>query len=200
MNDPSISENQKNTLRKQALALRAQLPNEAISGAICQHLAQWPVFKAANQVLFYHPFRHEVDLLPLARQFPEKRWYLPAVMSHNHLEFFQYHPEHPLKHGKYGIQEPPATAEPLGSPEAGAILLTPGLMFDQQGYRLGYGKGYFDKFLNTLAQSGQLLIRVGIVPQALVQKRLPVDAWDMPMHFMVTESGILTIDNPSKPD
>lgn len=199
MSNPSLPDHPKKALRQQALDLRSQLPIEAISLDIRSHLSLWPLFEAAGQILFYHPFRNEVDLTPLVEQFPHKRWYLPTVVSKDHLEFFHYHPEHRLNQGKYGIQEPHTDSDRLSAIQPGDILLAPGLMFDRRGYRLGYGKGFFDKFLNTMAQAGHDLIRVGVAPGALVQPLLPADSWDIPMQYIATEVGILFAEGTQSP-
>lgn len=197
MSDFSDSQPSKTKLRKQGLAIRATLPMTAISEQICAQLAAWTLFQQARKVLFYHPIRNEVDLLPLAEQFPDKRWYLPVVANHDHLEFFHYHPQHTLNSGKYGIQEPLTDSDPLHTIHQTDLLLAPGLMFDRQGYRLGYGKGYFDKFFQKLAEAGQQPIRAGIVPSLLFQETLPHDPWDTPMDYLITESGIVGAENTS---
>lgn len=162
---------------------------ESISHAICEHLANGPVFQSARQVLFYHPFRNEVDLLPLAEGFPDKHWALPVVEAADHLAFYRYDPAHPMKTGKYGIWEPHGDAAPLASLDPTDLLIAPGLCFDRHGYRLGYGKGYYDKFLHRLKSEGQLCQLAGVVPNALLHERLPSDAWDIPMHFVLSETG-----------
>lgn len=185
----SESVNSKNVLRQQALQLRAKLPMESISQAICGHLASGPVFQAARQVLFYHPFRNEVDLLPLVVAFPQKHWYLPVVEASDHLAFYRYDPTHPMKIGKYGIWEPHGNAAPLESLAQTDLLIAPGLCFDRHGYRLGYGKGYYDKFLHRLKNEGQLCQLTGVAPDALLHERLPSDDWDIPLDFVLSETG-----------
>jgi len=163
---------------------------EFISAAICGHFRNWQVFQAARQVLFYHPFRNEVDLRPLAIDFPDKHWYLPVLEAADYLAFYRYDPAHPMKSGKYGIWEPHGNASSLGMLAPDDLLIAPGLLFDCLGYRLGYGKGYFDKYLHRLKAQGALCRLAGVAPDALLIDRLPSDEWDIPMEFVLSETGL----------
>jgi len=184
-------------LRKEALALRDALPVETIAESMMEHLKQWPRFQQARAVLFYAAFRREVDLSPLCALSPEKAWYLPAVLPSHEMVFRRVTAETPMWAGAYGIPEPPETATPWSEDNNSTLLLVPGLLFDRQGYRLGYGKGYYDRFLSrteikALAESGTLQ-PVGVVPQALLHAELPHAEWDLPMNFLLTEQGIIPI-------
>ena len=73
------------------------------------------------------------------------------------------------------------TLEPL--PETGCVCLVPGLAFDRAGYRLGYGGGYYDRFLQQHPQ----LIRVGYCPSMHVAETLPREETDCPVQYLITE-------------
>lgn len=189
-----ISESPKPALRKQAIALRATLPMPEISRAIRAQLVTLPEFRNATRVLFYHPFRDEVDFLPLAEAFPGKAWFLPTVEPGHSITFHPYQPEHPLSTGAYGIQEPEKWGDNALTPERlrpDDFMLLPGLLFDLSGYRLGYGKGYFDRFLGAAERMGKSCVTVGGVPEGLLRDALPVDPWDLPVQWIVTEKKIL---------
>lgn len=194
--------NDKSALRKHALSIRLELPIQEISLAICQNLQSWALFHNARQVLFYYPFRGEVDLLSLTSQYPEKKWYLPKVSHENQdMGFFEYRPTQALTSGKYGVLEPSAASVSFNAApqaEQPPIFLIPGLLFDRQGYRLGYGKGYFDRFLARQHPAVFQDRRVGVVPASLCIDSLPQDPWDVPMDFVMTEQGLLSpgSDNP----
>jgi 5-formyltetrahydrofolate cyclo-ligase len=198
----STGKNDKAALRKQALARRDALPVAKISQDVCRHLAEWPVFQRAEQVLFYFPFRNEVDLRPLYYEFPNKAWFLPAVLPSHDMLFRRVEADFALDaaigSGRYGIPEPPAHAAIWHNQGKPALLLTPGLMFDCRGYRLGYGKGYYDRFLSQLAGQADALTRVGIVAEDLLCQTLPHDGWDMPMTYLATECGLREV-GPSQP-
>jgi 5-formyltetrahydrofolate cyclo-ligase len=191
MRDFSASENPKTRLRKDAVVTRGQLPVAAISQAVCQALAAWEPFQAARQVLAYHPFRGEIDLLPLMSDYSEKHWYLPRVSADHVMDFHRYHPDAPLRDGKYGIAEPHPDGAPFEQADAQTLILVPGVLFDRQGYRLGYGKGYYDRFLSHPGMAD--LQRIGIVPAPLLVDALPHDPWDIPMQVLINETGILNV-------
>jgi 5-formyltetrahydrofolate cyclo-ligase len=69
------------------------------------------------------------------------------------------------------------------------LVVIPGVAFDRQGTRLGSGLGYYDRALPTIP----LAYRVGVTLEALVVDRLPVDAWDVPMHLIATEIRLLDV-------
>ena len=84
--------------------------------------------------------------------------------------------------GPYGLREPGGPGLSI-SPD---LWLIPGLAFDQSGTRLGYGKGVYDRLLQTATG-----IRLGVCPACCVAEVLPREAWDVAMHGVVTESGVL---------
>lgn len=82
---------------------------------------------------------------------------------------------------------------PTVDPQNIAGLLIPGLAFDFEGYRLGRGKGYFDRFLK-----GYLGIKIGVVPEAQVFNRLPRDVWDQRMNFIATETRLIEVSQEAE--
>jgi 5-formyltetrahydrofolate cyclo-ligase len=184
----------KKTLRKQAILWRNALSIDSLSREICVVLEAWPVFQQAEQVLSYFPHRQEIDLRPLSLAHPEKAWFLPTVKPSEPstaapptMIFRQYLPDKPLPLNQFGIREPDASAPAWGG-AASTLILVPGLLFDRQGYRLGYGKGYYDRFLS--AQAGHLGA-VGVVPNALIHENIPHEPWDVPLDLLATETGLI---------
>lgn len=194
-----ISESPKSALRKQAIALRSTLPIPEISQTIQERLIRLTQFQRAGRVLIYHPFRQELNFLPLAAQFPEKQWFLPAVEAGEKMAFHPYHPSHSLNEGHYGIHEPlktdksnrvtPAELRPED------VMILPGLLFDRAGYRIGYGKGYFDRFLGQAQTLQTSCVTIGAVPSALLKESLPIDPWDLPAQWILTEFDTLEVPN-----
>jgi 5-formyltetrahydrofolate cyclo-ligase len=200
MNDLPPPNPTKASLRKQALLWRAQLPMAEISLALCARLAAWPVFQRASQVLFYYPFRGEVDLRSLWHEFPQKAWYLPAISPAQDMIFRRVDADLALQPGRYGILEPPATASPWTGPGPATLLLIPGLLYDAQGFRLGYGKGYYDRFLSLPQMQSAACPKVGVAPTALIHPALAHDPWDAPVDFLATEEGVRPVGGlPSLP-
>jgi 5-formyltetrahydrofolate cyclo-ligase len=183
----------KTKLRQQALETRLRLPVADLSRDIREKLADWPLLLAAKRVLFYHPFRQEVDLMPLVGQFSDKSWFLPRTTNEG-LVFLGYSPGQVMESGRYGILEPSESAALYENPDVGDMILLPGLGFDRDGYRLGYGKGYYDRFVATLRKRQASVLLVGISPSTLISTDpLPRDDWDLPVDWLACEHGLISV-------
>ena len=102
-----------------------------------------------------------------------------------------------LERTSFGPRQPRAGTAPV-DPATIELALVPGLCFDEAGTRLGYGRGYFDRFLDRLRPG---VPRVGIAYDALVVARLPCEAHDRGMTHLATESGVrpVTARPPAPP-
>jgi 5-formyltetrahydrofolate cyclo-ligase len=159
--------------------------------SICSWLAAWPVFQRAHSVLTYLPMKNEVDLRPLLADFPDKRWALPRILPgiDGEMMFHRYDPQHLVRH-PFGMEEP-APYLPGLAPETIELVLVPGLAYDRHGWRLGYGGGYYDRFLARFDG-----LRLGVVFADLLVESIPYAPHDMPMHWLVTEHGLLQAGPP----
>lgn len=180
--------NQKQELRKQCRRIRQELgeaARQAASQAICAHLEGWPAFQRAEVILTYMPMRGEVDLTSLFTRQPHKRWLIPRILpEEDHRMVFQpYDPGHLVIH-PFGMAEPAADL-PVIPPGAVELAVVPGLAYDRRGWRLGYGGGYFDRFLKDFTG-----ISLGVIFQALLLESVPHTELDMPVHWLVTEWGV----------
>ena len=132
------------------------------------------------------PIKNEVDLTPLLTRHSEKRWVLPRIIPEedHRMVFHPYDAARLVRH-PFGMAEPAADL-PTVPPEALELVLVPGLAFDRHGWRLGYGGGYYDRFLKGFAG-----ISAGIVFHALLLDDLPHGEFDVPVQWVVTEEGML---------
>ncbi len=176
----------KGALRKWALAVRPNVRagrGAALDAAVRAAISASPHYQDALTVGLYLAMENEVDLEPLIG--PGRRFVAPRTQQAPtpHLTF------HELSAGTetrfWGLREPVASA-PQVEPGQIDLLLVPGLMFDEQGGRLGYGKGFYDRFL---AGSGAA-VTVGVTLDALVVPRLPVAPHDVAVQYLVSESGL----------
>jgi len=101
--------------------------------------------------------------------------------------FHRYVPDNLIIH-PFGMAEPAAHL-PQVSPKEIQLVLTPGLAFDRSGWRLGYGGGYFDRFLKDFGG-----VSVGVVYRDLLLNTIPHGRYDIPMSWLVTEDGIVKVD------
>lgn len=183
----------KSKLRTQCRAQRQALGEETRQRAslqICEHLAAWPVLWQATTIAFYWPMKGEVDLRPLTREFPAKHWLLPRIapQGERRMDFHRYDPARLVVH-PFGMAEPAADLPVVAAPEI-ELVLVPGLAYDRQGWRLGYGGGYYDRFLSRF--NG---ISAGVTYQALVLDTVPHGEHDVAVGWIVTEKGIFWAAN-----
>ncbi|MDL1866703.1 5-formyltetrahydrofolate cyclo-ligase [Betaproteobacteria bacterium PRO4] len=197
MNNPA-SQNWKQQQRARLRELRQQIPveqrllwNDAITAALTQ---KFPVLE--NQKIgFYWPFQGEYDPIP-AMTFLRTcgaTLALPEVIDKGEpLRFIEWWPGVSMKKDRYGILLPDNTQE-----IAVDSMIIPLLGFDEQGYRLGYGSGYFDR---TLAAMNPRPMTIGV---AFEIQRLPTiypQQHDIPMDYIVTEQSVLRrIDSGLEP-
>lgn len=170
---------------------RAAIPTEekkAYDKRIVETIVGLPSFREASTVLLYAPRETEIDLIPLVRVTRKlgKTVAFPRCdVQTNTMQFYVLKPEARLVKGAYGIFEPPADA-PLCETDEKTICILPGLSFAPDGSRLGYGKGYYDRFLE-----GFRGVTVGAVYASMVAKSLPCEPHDIPVQLLVTERGVM---------
>ena len=153
----------------------------------------WPQFQQSDWVLTYMPMRSEVDLTGLLSHYPHKGWIIPRILPASRMQFHRYDPEKLILH-KFGMLEPDP-ASPLISPQEIQLVLVPGLAYDREGWRLGYGGGFYDRFLAEFKG-----ISVGVTFQKLVLPSIPHQGHDIPMQYLVSEQGLLNTMEMSKPE
>jgi 5-formyltetrahydrofolate cyclo-ligase len=136
------------------------------------------------------PIKAEVDLRPLLEQFPQKRWLLPRIRpEENHrMDFHPYDPARLVIH-KFGMAEPAADLPVVPADEI-ELVLVPGLAYDRQGWRLGYGGGYYDRFL-----AGFGGVSVGVTFHDLLLDTVPHSGYDLPVGWIVSETGLFQARN-----
>ena len=122
------------------------------------------------------------------------RLYYPRVTGRGSIVFFPHREGDGWETGPYGIPEPPRPAG--GKPHRGGfdIVVVPGVAFDRRGNRLGHGLGYYDRFLGRMPER---VPKVGLAWAHQLVPEVPVDPWDVPVHAVVTEEGVIRVADPS---
>jgi 5-formyltetrahydrofolate cyclo-ligase len=173
----------KTRLRREQAELRRQaLPGveRAIRRQVEDLVARWP--GEGGLLGVYWPLRHEVDLRRLAAPLPLA---LPAV-SEGQLRYRPWDGHSSLEADDCGIPAPAAAAGELRAPDL-SLLLIPALAIDRQGFRLGYGGGWYDRL--RCQPDWRQVPCLAVLPQACLTARLPHDAWDIPLDGWVSEQG-----------
>lgn len=171
------------TERRDAVAL-TERANAAAS--LAAHVMVRLAFPAASCIAGYFPFRSEFDVLPLLRVLHEsdRALALPVIGgSGERLVFRRYRPADALAINALGIPEPGLEA-PSVEP---THILVPLLAFDDRGYRLGYGGGYYDRTLAAFRAEGRHVASIGIGFDLQRIERVPCDARDERLELIATE-------------
>jgi 5-formyltetrahydrofolate cyclo-ligase len=177
----------KKSLRKSCREKRASLGQDyqhKASLMICRNIEAWSVFQDAVIILSYLPMPDEVDLLPLMESNPQKNWLVPRILPQSRMQFHPYDPGRLLRH-RFGMLEPDPALPVIPSDKI-ELVLTPGLAYDRCGWRLGYGGGFYDRFLS----GQQSLVSLGVTYQDLLLPDLPHHEYDVPVQYIVTENGV----------
>lgn len=188
------SDASKSALRAEYLSLCKNMPRNfstRVDRSVCVMLRMLDVYRKTSLVLAYVPFHEEIDTTPIIRNaFKDgKRVALPVVGPHDaKLRFYEITSLAQVERSGRGLLEPPTpSAQPLGLEDfLGSVCLVPGLVFDGEGYRVGYGAGYYDEFLQFYPGH-----KVGLVRSVQVSSNpLPHDGHDIPVDVLVTEGSV----------
>lgn len=182
-NIPELKEQLRVSCREKRESLGQAYQREA-SLKICNHIEAWSVFQDCAVILSYLPMRSEVDLVTLMQSNPQKKWLVPRILPHSRMSLHPYDPEKLVRH-RFGMLEPDASL-PVFPASQVDLVLTPGLAFDRHGWRLGYGGGFYDRFLSGRHD----LTSLGVTYQALLQQDLPHQDYDVAVQYLVTEDGV----------
>lgn len=186
---PNATPESKDELRIALLARRRALPEELrckAAGEATDIFLEAIRLDAGTPISAYWPIRGEMDPRPLMASLTEcgHPLLLPVVAGEGQpLTFRIWREGEDLNAGPLGTREPSADAPE----ETPGIVIVPLLAFDEAGYRLGYGKGFFDATLAELRRRTPSVIAVGFAYEAQRAERLPRDAWDQPLDWIVTE-------------
>ena len=135
----------------------------------------------------YYPTNYEIDDLNILEFFEKKNFniLLPTIKKNNQMEFFKWTKNDPLKINKYGIPEP--VSSKLYYPD---ILLVPLVGYDNNLNRLGYGGGFYDRYIEKIEKIKKI-VKIGLAFSYQKIKSVPINKYDKKLDFIVTEKEIL---------
>ncbi len=176
----------KETMRaemRRCLRLCKSSDRSLLSANIVERLEANTFFQEAQYIALYLPLATEPDLLPIVKRWAEKAYYAPRVIDQS-LSFARL-PEDcsQLITGPLGNREPDAKAEMLDI-EALSIVFVPGLAFDANGWRLGRGGGYYDRWLRAIPSR---VIKIGVCFTFQMKEAVPHDSHDVRMDAVLTD-------------
>jgi 5-formyltetrahydrofolate cyclo-ligase len=154
-----------------------------------EHLIAHAGFDAARVVLAYAALRFELDPSHAVAQAAAagKTVLLPRMLPESgELSLHVYKPGDELTESGFGVREPLADSERI-APERVDLVLVPAIAFDARGYRLGYGKGFYDRLLPTLVRAE----RIGLAFELSLLPQLPNEDHDIAVQRVVTEKRVI---------
>ncbi len=182
----------KEKLREKYFEKRQSLSNEYIkkkSQVITHKLDEYIEEKNYKDIMIFVSFRNEVNTHGIIKKWlkdNEKNVYVPYIdkkldeMKISKINDF----ENDLTPGVFDILEPREELKGSSSRKDLDLIVVPGLIFSKQGYRIGYGGGYYDMFLSKIKSR---VDRIGIVCSEFIVDELPVDSYDLPVDLIITE-------------
>ncbi len=195
----------KKNLRKELLESRNKLKQEDVltmSDKILKTIKQFKEWEQAKVIYTYVSFGKEVDTISLIKEcFKEgKKVAVPKVLGKGKMEFFYISSLEELKRSSWGILEPEEIEEKLAVPfSLGSIsslkeqkkqqlFIIPLVGFDKKLHRLGYGGGFYDRYLEQYGASNFLKVSVAFPMQ--IKETIPCEKHDICMDRIVTSEGI----------
>jgi 5-formyltetrahydrofolate cyclo-ligase len=185
----------KKTIRKKVLAARDRLTEDErrqLSLKIRDRFFALPKVAAARRVLLFLAFGSEVDtwlLLEQALALGKEAAAPVTLPKTKELVFYPIRTRDEAREGHWGILEPRRVSEPI-SPGSPDVVVVPGVAFDPKGNRIGYGGGYYDRFLAGKAASAW---KVGICFDLQLLEDLPRAEHDVPVDAVVTETKTIVV-------
>ena len=175
----------KKTLRNNNRILRRKLSEgglvEVASFNIIEKIKNWDLYKSSKNIMIFYPLKEEISLLPLIKD-ENKKFYLPKCTENGSLTVHLFKKESELTENKFKIKEP---TNKKSEPNILDIIFLPALGADKFGNRVGYGKGYYDKFLaeNKLSAKKVLIIQTALISDVEIK----ADEFDIKYDYLISD-------------
>ena len=174
----------KSEIRKKILKLRKQNSSQNLNINFHHILRILKKEKVKGKIIGgYYPFNYEIDVMKVLNKFEKQNYIitLPKIKKNSQMDFFYWSTNDPLVVNKYGIPEPTSTK--IKYPN---ILLVPLVAFDSNLNRVGYGGGFYDRYIKRIKKN-QKIITIGLAYSFQKIKKIPVNKYDNKLDFIITE-------------
>ena len=141
-------------------------------------------FKPVGKIIGgYYPCDYEIDTINILKEFEKKKYLisLPKIGKNFQMNFFQWSSKDPLTINKHGIPEPIS-----GKIIYPNILLVPVVAFDKDFNRIGYGGGFYDRYIKKIKKKNKNIITIGLAYSFQKVKKIQTNKYDMKLNFIVT--------------
>ncbi|MDD4363003.1 MAG: 5-formyltetrahydrofolate cyclo-ligase [Atribacterota bacterium] len=190
-----INKLNKKMIRKSILEMRRMLSSDAIldkSNKIANYLIKFDKYQQSENIMLYISTKSEVQTQKIinSAQSDNKNIFIPLIIKEKHdllpslIKNFQQE----LQIGDLGVYEPKINFQRVHPPEILDLVIIPGVAFTRQGYRLGRGGGYYDRFLSKLVQK---TCKIALSFDFQIIEKIPVEKHDIAVDYIITEKGII---------
>jgi len=179
----------KNQLKESILEKRNSLSKEEIlekSNKIKNNLFNLDSYKKSKAIMFFVSINSEVNTHDMIKEALNNKTIVVPKVAHHEIEpsvIIDF--DNLVPSGKFGILEPIETMK-IAYKNIDLILV-PGIAFDKEGHRIGYGFGYYDKFLKKVPKA----IKIGLCFDFQVVEKIPREMHDMPVDMIVTDKEVI---------
>lgn len=179
-------------LRKELKAKRKSIADKSEKDRkISDNLIAFEPYKKAETVLFYAALDDEINVDYCIEQAltDGKKVALPVCTDKNgNMKFYYINSFSDIKTGFFGVREPDADICKEVEDFSSSICIVPAIAYDKRGFRLGYGKGYYDRFLKNYTSHS-----IGLCYNELIEDKLPIGEYDIPVGYIICENGVLSV-------
>ena len=186
---------QKLEMREKYLAVRDAIPQEQkdiYDKKIFDRLISSITYRHSTDILLYASINGEVNIWPIfeAALKDGKKVAFPCCNDDNTMTFRYVTDRSQMSERTFGILEPDPSCEACCTSNF-SLLIVPGLVFDKNGYRIGYGKGFYDRYLSSFAG-----VSIGLVYSRLLLAEVPKGRFDRHVDVIISEKGVYAVNAP----
>lgn len=180
----------KKTLRKKFISERNNLTNDyrnSSTNTIFTILEEQDFFKSSEKIFIYVGFGSEILTETFIKKWINKKQIFVPKIENGKMNLIRLKSWDDLAPGHFGVLEPTSSDYYEGKID---LVVTPSIVFDKNGYRLGYGKGYYDRYFTE----NEYRISVGLAYHKLLQENVPKEEHDKQVDIIITEEKTFIIN------
>lgn len=183
----------KREMREKYSAIRNEMDKakrDEFDKKIFDRLTASITYRHSNEILLYASMGSEIDTWAIfdAAIKAGKKVAYPLCFEDNTMKYYYVSSRDDLEEGAFGILEPKKGLEEY-VPSSLSICVVPAIVFDKEGYRIGYGKGFYDRFLSSFPG-----VKVGLVYSNMIIPRVPRGRFDKHVDILISERGVSAVN------
>ena len=178
----------KSEIRKKILKLRKKNKNKNLKINFKYLLKILKKVKTTSKIVgAYYPYNYEINPIYILEKLEKQNYQisLPKIKKNFKMDFYHWSVEHPLSINQYGIPEPITNKVLYPS-----ILLVPLVAFDKRLNRIGYGGGFYDRYIKKIKKKKKILT-IGLAYSFQKIRNVPINKYDTKLDFILTEKKII---------